>query len=436
MGKIGIIASREWRERVRKRSFAIATFLTPILLLGVTWLACWLVEYKPEETKQIAVIDRSGIIYPSLQSHSNIIYKPSEESNIDQLKTEDWGVLLIGSNILNDGSDVQLYSFSPLTADVEQLISQDIKEIVENEKLKSDNIENLDDILAKVESKIQIGSFVIDDNGVESGTSSIISYILAYLFGFVMYILVLKYSSQVMYGVIEEKSNRVLEVMVSSVKPLELMLGKIIGVAYVALTQIAIWMIVIVALGGVVRSGLASQELLGFLDSTVVVADNNELTIRDVANSPQAFGGIMNPTAMLSLALCFVLFFAGGYLLYAAIFAAVGSACDDAHSSNQFEALVTMPVIAGLIVMFIAVSDPEGPIAFWGSLIPFTSPIVMIARIPYGVPVWEIIAALVVLFATFAIIAQLAGRIYKTGILTYGKKVGFRELYEWIKYKN
>ena len=437
MGKIGIIAGREWRERVRKRSFVITTILTPILLLGITLLACWLVEHKPDSAKQITVIDQSGVVAPNLQSHSNIIYKQSEEQNIDELKyhhsEEDWGILLIGSNILNDGSDVQLYSFSPLTIDVEHIISHDIKRVVENEKLKGYNIENLDEILANVESKIQIGSFVIDDYGVETSTSSIVAYILAYLFGFVMYILVLKYGAQVMYGVIEEKSNRVLEVMVSSVKPFELMLGKIIGVAYVALTQIAIWIVVIGVLGGAIMNGLMPREVW---DSAELVSASNMLMMGDVANSSQAIGMIMNPIYSLGLAACFVLFFVGGYLLYAAMFAAVGSACDDAHSSNQLEALVTMPIIAGLIVMFIAMSDPEGSIALWGSLIPFTSPIVMIARIPYGVPMWEIVLSLALLYATFVVVVQLAGRIYKTGILTYGKRVGFGELYKWIKYKN
>lgn len=429
MSKIGLIAGREWRERVRKRSFIAATILSPILIVGFVALFGWLLSRESNDEKRIRVIDNSGIVAPKLQSNSDITYIFDGEDDIEQLKQSryvgEWGTLIIGANILNDGGDVELYSLGPLTTDIERDISKDIQRIVTTEKLKKINVENLDNIVAQVESKISIESYIIDDQGDKTSTSSTIAYILAYLCGFIMYVLVLRYGSQVMYGVAEEKSSRVVEVLLSSVKPFELMMGKILGVAAVAVTQITIWILIAIGLGCAV-----TNELLTPASTTTAGIDMQMMS--DITDASQA----IEPLYLLGVCICFVLFFVGGYLLYAAMFAAVGSACDDVNGSTQFQTLVTMPIVAGLIMMFIAMSEPEGAIAFWGSMIPLTSPIVIISRIPYGVPIWEIVISLILLYATFIAMVYVAGRIYRVGILTYGKRINFGILYRWIRNKN
>lgn len=439
MGKVGLIVAREFNERVRKKSFIITTILTPLLMVGIIAAVAWISSSGSREHKNIIVVDDSGVVAQSLKSHDKITYTVAQ-TPLDSVKhhhaDDTWGILVIGRDVMTNGNDVQLYTFSSSTMDTETAISKDIESVVETEKLKAYSIDNLPQIMAEVKTDVGIQAIKIDDDGTESNSSSALSFAIAYMFGFLMYMFVLIYGSQVMTGVVEEKTNKVLEVMVSSVRPFQLMMGKILGVATVAITQFAIWIVVTVVLGSACIHLLVPDDLMAAASAMNAGADVS--TLSGTVDNPEALAamaGILNPTYLARLLVGFFVFFVGGYLLYAAMFAAVGSAVDNLNDSNQFQTLITLPIMLALVVMFSAMNDPNGPLAVWFSMIPFTSPIVMVARIPYGVPIWEIGVSALLLFATFFVMVWLAGKIYRVGIFMYGKKPSFKELYKWMTYK-
>ncbi|MBQ8863830.1 MAG: ABC transporter permease [Rikenellaceae bacterium] len=437
MSKVGLIVSREWNERVRKKSFIVTTLLTPLLMVGMIALVAWLTSRGASGVKNIVVIDHSGFVVEKLENHPKIVYHPaSEDMDAEALKRnrqdDTWGVLIVGANILQNSSDVELYSFESSTIEVESIVANDIERIVEERKLDAYEIADVHRILDEIETEIQIRAFTIDEEGAQSSTSSILSYAVSYVFGFLMYMFVLIYGSQVMMGVIEEKNNKVLEVMVSSVRPMELMMGKIFGVAAVAVTQFSLWVIIAVGLGKVALDMFVPDDVMA---SAASISADPVAMAQTTSEMTRVLSVITTPGYVLSLVGGFLVFFVGGYLLYAAMFAAVGSAVDNASDSAQFQNVVTIPIIVALVVMFGAMSDPDGALAVWFSMIPFTSPIVMMARLPYGVPFWEVALSIVLLYATFVVMVWLAGKIYRVGILMHGKKPTFKELYKWMTYK-
>ncbi len=442
MGKTGIIVRREFNERVRKKSFLITTILTPLLFVGLIGGMFAMMSVKTSKAKTIEVIDNSGFVGGRLEGGNSLKYIPTdrtlEQINADHPDT--WGVLVIGGDVMTDPGNVQLYTYSSSTFDTETSISRAIADIVEAEKLKSYDIENLPQILEEVRTNIQLKAYKVDDTGAGKESSSMLAMGLAYVFGLLMYMFVLLYGAQVMNGVIEEKNSKVLEVIVSSVRPFQLMMGKIIGIALVAVTQFVIWVAVI---------GIFSVAMLKFMVPADIVqaasAMSNGMTpdmagaMQAMTDNPEAVAAISNMMDMGYLGkmlLTFLFYFVGGYLLYAAMFAAVGSAVDNTQDAQQFQMPVTIPLILGLIGMVNAMQDPGGSLAFWLSIIPFTSPMVMVARIPYGVPGWELALSAMLLVVTFMVMVWLAGKIYRVGIFMYGKKPSFAELAKWITYKS
>lgn len=442
MGKIGIIIRREFNERVRKKSFLITTILTPLLFVGLIGGMVAVMTLKTSKTKTIEVIDNSGVIAGKLESGKSIQYRPTDRTleDINAERGDAWGVLVIGGDVMTNPGNVLLYTYSSSTLDTELAISKAISDIIEAEKLKTYDIENLPQILDEVRTSVSLKAFKVDDSGSEKESSSILSMGLAYIFGFMMYMFVLLYGAQVMNGVIEEKNSKVLEVIVSSVKPFQLMMGKIIGIALVAVTQFLIWVAVISIMSFAILKMMVPADLLAAASS----AASSGMT-PDVAGAAQA--AMDNPEAVAALAnimdfaylgkmlVTFLFYFVGGYLLYAAMFAAVGSAVDNVQDSQQFQMPITLPLILGLVGMMSAMQDPHSPLAFWLSIIPFTSPMVMVARVPYGVPAWEFALSAGLLVATFVVMVWLAGKIYRVGIFMYGKKPSFAELIKWVTYK-
>ena len=435
MGKIGLIVAREWNEKVRKKSFVVTTLLTPLLMVGMIALVSWLSSRGIGGVKHIEVVDHSGIVAQRLENHPKIVYHIADASP-EELKNsrEDgkWGLLIIGADVMNDGAEVELYSFGPSTMEVENTIKEDVERVVEDQKLQAYDMVGVRRILDEVHTCINIRAFTLDEYGAESSASSVLSYAVSYVFGFLMYMFVLIYASQVMTGVIEEKSNKVLEVMVSSVRPMELMMGKILGVAAVAVTQFLLWVIIVVGLGGLTINMILPEDIMAATQMGIAPSVGAS---QNVAELSQALSIISRPDYVAVLLCGFLLYFVGGYLLYAAMFAAVGSAIDNAGDSGQFQSLITMPIVIALVVMFGVMNDPDGSLAVWFSMIPFTSSIVMMARLPYGVPVWEIAVSLALLYGTFVVVLWLAGKVYRVGILMYGKKVTVKELCRWMTYK-
>ena len=438
MGKIGIIAGREFNERVRKKSFIITTILMPLFLVAMMFIPMLMVNMKSDTVREIYVVDDSGVIADKLQDNGTLRFIPSDMP-LDEIKEQSldiFGVLVIGENIA-EGGGAQLYTYDSSTIDIESEISTQIKDIIETEKLKGYNIENLSEILASVETSVPLSVKQFSESGEAKDSSSVVAIVAAYIFGFLIYMFVFLYGGMVMQGVIEEKSNKVLEVMVSSVKPFQLMMGKILGIASVALTQLLIWVVFIVVVGGGLMSLLAGDMIeAAQAMSSGMPMDMSAMSgmVMD-AGMAAAINTLTDPAYLFRLIGGFIVYFIGGYLLYAAMFAAVGSAVDNEKDTQNLQTPISMPLILGLFVMLTAMQDPNSPLAVWCSIIPFTSPIVMVARLPYGVPAWELWTSIGVLFASFLAIVWFAGKVYRVGIFMYGKKPTFKELFKWMKYK-
>ena len=384
--------------------------------------------YSTGDDKQIVVLDRSGRgIAERLYSGGEVTFiaedniSKSEACRIYNEESGVFGVLYIGSEVEMRDS-VQLITNSSSSMTLEESIASQISAIIEEQKLASYNIENLDQILAEVETNIELSTFLNNGTGEEEtmeSTSSGISYILGMLLGMLLYFIIILYGQMVLTSVVEEKTSRVIDLLVTSCTPLQIMMGKIIGIALVAVTQIAIWAVLVIA---------ASQFLVPAIFSADVAAANDAMLSSVVGTL-----GDTGYVAMLFLWL--LLFILGGFLLYASLYAAIGSAVDSLQDSQQFNTVVMMPIILALIVMMSVFNDPNSPLVFWASIIPFTSPIVMIARIPFGIPTWEIILSLVVLYASFMLTTWLAAKIYRVGIFMHGKRPSWRELWLWTKMK-
>ncbi|MBP3482707.1 MAG: ABC transporter permease [Alistipes sp.] len=438
MSQIGIIIGREFNERVRKKSFIITTLLMPVLVVALMIAPTLIMAFSKGETKQIAVIDRSGIIAPSLESDDELVFEPTEIS-VETARaemTDIFGILYIGEDIMTNPNDVRLYTNASSSLTIEQGIEKQIADIIEREKLKSYDIHNLPEILAAVETSVHMTTYRNDEDatGETQARSSAISTAIGFVLGMVLYMFLIIYGAMVMQSVIEEKNSRVLEVMVSSVKPFQLMMGKILGIASVAAVQVLIWGVLICGASAVAMPALIPSDVMadveamqaGTLDTAQ--ADVN-LEMLTAVSAAADFGYIATIFVYL------LLFTIGGYLLYSAMFAAIGSSVDSVQDAQQLQTPVMLPIILAIFVMMTILNDPNSPVAVWCSYIPFTSPIVMMARIPSGIPTWEIILSLVILYATFVATVWLAAKIYRVGIFMYGKKATFKELWKWVRYK-
>ncbi len=440
MSATGIIIGREFRERVMKKSFIITTILTPLLFVGIMVGTSLIMALNVGDAKHIAVVDRSGAIAPALVSTESIVYEPTDRTP-EELRAEGserlYGFLVVGENIVDDPADVALYSFSTSTMEVESSIANDIEAIIEDIRLRAYDIENLPQIMAEVKADVNLRSYKLgDEEQTDKESSSAFAFGLAYIFGFIMYMFVIIYGAMVMQGVIEEKSSKVLEVMVSTVRPYQLMMGKIFGIASVAVLQFLIWVIIIFAAGTLVMQFMVPAELVeGAAAVSAGTADLSQMSGVD----PEIATILANATDfgfLLKFFGCFLLYFLGGYLLYAAMYAAVGSAVDNIQDTQQFQTPISLPIIIGLVVMIYAMKEPHAPLSVWCSMIPLTSPIVMMARLPFDVPTWQIILSLAILAASFAVMVWVAAKIYRIGIFMHGRKPSYKELYRWITMKD
>jgi ABC-2 type transport system permease protein len=441
MGKIKIIIQKEFNERVKKRSFILTTILTPLFLVAIMLVPSLIMMFQKPTEKTIMVIDHSGVVAQQLESSQYLKYEPTTET-LDQIKADRqegknsdiFGVLVIDSDIMTNPK-VQLSTFESSTADTDMSITSSIKHIIETEKLKDYNIENLPQIMSEVETNVSLQSFQIDESsGEDKESSSGLNMILSLIFGMMIYFFVFLYGGMVMQGVITEKSSKVMELMVSSVKPYELMMGKIIGIASVAILQFAIWMVVIFGLGTIVMNAFAGDMM-----QAMAAGGADAMTMGMDGFDPEMMSAMKNITDgafLMKIFGAFIVYFIGGYLLYAAMFAAIGSAVDNEADTQQLQFPITIPLILAIIVMMSVMREPNTSLAVWFSMIPFTSPVVMMARIPYWVPTWELITSIVILYISFAVMVWLAGKIYRVGIFMYGKKPTFKEIAKWIRYKS
>lgn len=439
MSNVSIIIQREFNERVRKKSFIITTLLMPVLMIALMASPALIMQYSRGEEKVVAVIDESGLVAPHLENGEELRFETTDLRTDEARRelTDKFGVLYIGSDILTNPNNVKLYANASSSLTIESGITGQIERILEAEKLKAYNIENLAQILDEVKTRVSMQTFRNDKSQEEDtqAQSSAVATAVGYVLGFILYMFLLIYGSMVMQSVIEEKNNRVLEVMVSSVRPFDLMLGKILGVASVAVVQVLIWGVLIGGLGAAVLSNLVPGDVMeavkamqqGMPGATSMTDMKPEML--------QAIAAVTDFGYMAKIFVSLLLFVFGGFLLYAAMFAAVGSAVDNVQDASQLQMPITLPIILALLMMFVVIRDPNSQLAFWFSIIPFTSPIVMMARIPYDIPLWEIVLSLAVLYASFVGMVWFAAKIYRVGIFMYGKKPTLKELFKWMRYK-
>lgn len=436
MSKIGLIIGREYTTRVFKKSFILLTFLTPILLVALMAIPIWLGTIQDSNTKNIIVIDKAHLYQDVLTDNETYHFEfsdaPLEQLKKEQQGSELTGVLYITGDLATDTANVTLYAEKQANIEVTEYLSRILSDKVENQKLAAYNIPNLKEMVEESQTNIEVATIKWTIDGEEKKGSAEFALIIGIITAFIIYMFIVIYGAQVMSGVSQEKSNRIVEVIISSVKPFELMMGKIIGIALVGLTQVLLWVVLTLALSGIFTSvmGTDAQTMQSATEMTAMTAGSANVEQNQVQEIMSMLAGF----DFTKLLILFVVYFLGGYLLYASLFAAIGSAVDNETDTNQFSLPLTIPIIFAIYAAMYSAQNPDGPLAFWCSLVPFTSPIVMMVRIPFDVPAWQLILSIAILVLSFIGTTWVAGKIYRTGILMYGKKITWKELWKWLRY--
>lgn len=445
--------------RVKKKSFLLITFLGPIFFAAICILPSLIMFMAEDKGKQIAVIDESGVVMPKFVDTEAIDYIDCTGQQLDSLKNQldelgyDAVVHISQMDSAARSVNVTAYSSSPMSVDTKEAISSRVDDAIEDYRLSLYDIGDLKQIMKDVEYNSTVTTYTLGEDGKEEISSSEVYMIISLVLSMIIYMFIAMFSGMVMQSVIEEKASRVVEVLVSSVKATELMFGKIIGVACVALTQFFLWIV----LTAVIVTGVSSfigfdkmmetanvqtEQMTQMTEGLGVDADMMGMTMPVIDSTTVAQGSEMG--AIIStlkgldygmLIIGFFIYFALGYLLYASFFAAIGSAVENEADTQQLSLPVTIPLMIGFFIAFYAFKAPDSAVVFWGSMIPFTSPIVMLARIPFGVPVWELALSIGLLVATFVACGWASAKIYKIGILMFGKKTTFKDLWKWLKQK-
>ena len=436
MNKTGIIIAREFNERVRKKSFIITTVLMPVLMIALMAAPTLMMIFAKGETKTLLVVDDSGVIASQLTGDEDVVFETSTLAPDEaRARTDRFGVLWIGGDIVDNPSNAKLYTNSSSSMSLESSISSQMEKIIERERLKRYDIDNLEQIMRDVKASVTLSTYRNDlaaEGEEKEATSSGTAYMMGIFLGMMLYMFLLIYGSMVMTSVIEEKGSRVLDVLVSSVSPFRLMMGKILGVAAVAVTQIAIWAVLVCGVGAVVLPAIMPDDVM----RSVEAVQSGAITSAEAGIDADMLSAVSLATDPVRIVMMFVwllLFLTGGFLFYSAMFAAVGSSVDSIQEAQQLQTPVTIPIILAIILAMSVFNDPNSSLAFWASMIPFTSPVVMMARIPFDIATWQIALSLAVLYASVAGMAWAAGKIYRVGIFMHGKKPTFKELLSWIR---
>jgi ABC-2 type transport system permease protein len=446
MNKISIIISREYLTRVRKKSFILMSILGPIFFAGLMVTPAWLAQMEDKEEKIIAVADSSHLMLGEFPETDYIKFEYLPDANLQKhkeefLQSKYYALLYISQVVASSKNAVHLYSDKSPSLSVQMHISNAIEKRLERDKLKAFGID--EGVLQAVKTNISIRSVKLSKTGEEKENNFNLAMALGYIMGFLVYFTIFFSGSQVMRGVIEEKTNRIIEVIISSVKPFQLMMGKIIGVGLVALTQFVLWgaltLVIYAAVIPIIMPDAAEvaknvpvEQFMETGSTLQQQAPANEELTTELNNMLGALSDINFKVILIS----FLFFYFGGYFLYASLFAAIGSAVDSEADTQQFMLPVTLPMIIAIVAMVNVIQNPESSLAFWFSMIPLTSPVVMMARIPFGVPYIQIIFSALILIGTFIFFTWMAAKIYRTGILMYGKKTSWKEMWKWLTYKN
>tara|TARA_B100000767_G_scaffold27969_1_gene24319 strand:- start:52 stop:1317 length:1266 start_codon:yes stop_codon:yes gene_type:complete len=420
MRKIWLIINREYLVRVRKKSFIIMTIVGPLLMAALLIVPTYLAN-ETQELRTIA-IEEDGFEFTNKIEDTDLLHFskiPTEEAIILKNNFSEGNYYAI---LKIDRDNFTLYSDQQISLSVSKSIEKQLEKIIEHQKLKAAGIDL--NILSKAESSVEITTKIISKDGNATNSQAEASMGIGFTCGILIYIFIFMYGTMVMRGVIEEKTSRIVEVIISSVKPFQLMMGKIVGVALVGLTQFALWILLTIA--------IASFAEIVFIDTSSVTSEINSA---DQSMLLSELSNLASGINLVQIFFSFIFYFLAGYLMYSSLFAAVGSAVDAEADSQQFVIPITIPLILAFILIQPIMENPDGSLAFWMSIIPFTSPIIMMVRLPFGVANWELALSMAVLVLSFLLTTQLAGKIYRTGILMYGKKTSYKELWKWLSYK-
>lgn len=466
MSKIGIIIAREYSTRVKKKSFIIGTLLVPILFASMIVIPMLIAMYSSDnKVRTIAVSDASGVVAQKLEDKENIRYSIVDNAIVDKIK-EDlpssgtyYALLQISELDSLNNADVAIYCPEQVSMSLKEQIQSQVNEILSANKLASYDIPNLESVMENIRNTSRVKTLQVGNNDKEGKETSVGAYMaIGYISSFIIYMFIFMFGSMVMQGVIEEKNNRIIEVIVSSVKPMQLMIGKIVGIALVALTQFICWIVLtflivtaVSVVTGKSTSSLAQQSAQAQMSPMGMNGNTADLTALGIdeaavpadSSAVSEASGVIAPILntlkqmnILGIIGTFLIYFILGYLLYASMFAAVGACVDNQADTQQLLWPITIPLIIGLFIMMSAFQNPNSTIAVWGSIIPFTSPMVMVARFAYGVPAWQYILSVALLAGTFLLMGWISGKIYRIGILSYGKKAGWKEIFKWMKFKD
>ena len=449
MRNIKTIIGREYLTRVKKKSFLLTTFIVPILFAALCILPSVIMFMAKDTGKKIAVVDQSGIVMPYLVDTDAVDYQDYSAEPADSMKAnfEELGldVLVIVSPLDTAAKTVSVSSYSPkpLSMELKEGVQSKVNDAVEDYRLELYDITDLKQIMEDVKANISMSTYTMDESGEEKITSSEVYMIISMILSIIIYMFIAMFSGMVMQSVIEEKASRVVEVLVSSVKATELMFGKIIGVACVALTQFFLWIVLTLVLVGGFSAFVGFDSLMGdpaqteqMMEMTAQMGGVDMAEMTAAMQEEEGLGAVLSTLKDINwvqMIFAFIIYFALGYLLYASLFAAIGSAVENEADTTQLQMPITLPLMLAFFIALYAFNAPDSQIVWWGSMIPFTSPIVMLARIPFGVPMWELALSIALLVMTFGACGWLSAKIYKIGILMFGKKTTFKDLWKWLR---
>ncbi|MDL2277676.1 ABC transporter permease [Parabacteroides sp. OttesenSCG-928-G07] len=436
MNKLGLIIKREYLRRVSKKSFIILTLLMPFMITGLIFVPLWLSSIKGSEVRQVVIIDQTGK-YASLFTDTESYSFIHSQESLDKYRSSDdksaYAILNITGDLLDNPRAATIYSEKQISQDLSRIVNQTLSRYLEDEKLASYNIPGLKEMIKESQISFNVQTIKWSEDGSEKISSAMVASIVGMVFTMIVYMFIMIYGAMVMQGVMEEKTNRIVELMISSVRPFDLMMGKIIGIGFVGLTQIFIWGLLTATLvtgaGFIFGTGNPAT-----MQSEMMAGASGIDTAAIEASVSTDIMAMIQSINLTEIGIFFVVFFVGGYLLYASLFAAFGSAVDNQEDTQQFIAPITILMVFALYAGIYSMENPDGPLAFWCSIIPFTSPIVMMVRIPFEIPLWEKLLSVVLLYASAIGITWFSAKIYRVGILMYGKKPSIKEMIKWIRF--
>lgn len=432
MNKILIIIQREFLKRVRTKGFIILTITMPFIMAALVFVPLWLSSIENDEQQKVAVIDHTGVYAKALKASKSFAFS-AQPVITEKMRSEDSpydAVVAISGDLVKNNGKVTIYSHKEIPGNMLDYIQSKLNETVQKQKLEATGIAGLDKIIDDVQRDVNMKTVKWSKEGDEQASSTYVAIIVGGIFTLLIYIFVITYGGMVMQSVIEEKTNRIMELLVSSVKPFQLMMGKIIGVMLVGIAQMALWGVMLSIIMTVASVGFGVSQAQSIAagqpmpSPTMNMSQDTQELLTAIVNLPYAEIGLM-----------FIIMFVGGYLLYSSFFAATGASINEQEDANQFVVPITMITLFGLYAAMYSIENTDGPLAFWASLFPLTSPIVMMIRIPFGVPLWQELLSIALLYASAFLMIWIGGKIYRVGILMYGKKPSIKEIIKWMRYK-